>query len=92
LLNLDDVHRLWPKKTTTPAERDTPEPLSLEDAVRGRLTAGHRPGKGGNEQWERFCDEVRKRVGKKQEDRGYGDKTIQRIVRKINNRTSQPDK
>ena len=49
-------------------------------AVKNRLNAGHRPGAGGNEQWERFCDEVRKDCGKEKADRGYSDKTIKRIV------------
>jgi hypothetical protein len=57
---------------------DSPE---LVTVVEKRLNAGHRPGKGGNEQWERFCDQVRKDCGKKATDRGYGDRTIKRIVK-----------
>jgi len=56
---------------------------SLVAAVKNRLEE-HRPGTGGNEQWERFCDEVRKACEKKATDRGCGDKTIQRIVATLN--------
>ena len=63
----------------------------LVAAVEDRLEK-HQPGKGGNEQWERFCDEVRKSCGKKATDRGYSDKTIKRIVAASTNRTNRQDK
>lgn len=63
----------------------------LVAAVENRLEK-HQPGKGGNEQWERFCDEVRKSCGKKATDRGYSDKTIKRIVAASTNRTNRQDK
>ena len=56
---------------------------SLVAAVKNRLEK-HRPGTGGNDQWERFCDEVRKACKKKATDRGCSDKTIQRIVAALN--------
>jgi len=56
---------------------------SLVAAVKNRLKE-HRPGTGGNEQWERFCDEVRKACRKEATDRGCSDKTIKRIVDALN--------
>jgi hypothetical protein len=64
-------------------QSETHDPL-LVAAVENRLEAEHRPGKGGNEQWDKFCDEVRKSCGKKATDRGYSDKTIKRIVDALN--------
>jgi hypothetical protein len=52
----------------------------LMAAVEKGLKAGHQPARGGNVQWERFCDDVRKDCGKNRADRGYGDRTIKRIV------------
>jgi hypothetical protein len=69
---------LWPASELPQTKQHDP---LLVAAVKKRLEAGHRPGMGGNEQWERFCDEVRKARKKKATDRGYGDKTIQRIVK-----------
>jgi len=71
--------RARPRKQPGPAH----DPL-LVAAIKKRLKAGHRPGTGGNEQWDRFCDEVRKDCGKEATDRGYGDKTITRIVDELN--------
>ena len=76
-----------------PQTKQQSEPMAhnplLVAAVKNRLEAGHRPGMGGNEQWERFCDEVRKAREKKATDRGYGDKTIKRIVDELNEQNKQ---
>src|SRR5262245_56174068 len=64
-----------------PQAKQQHDPL-LVAAVENRLNAGHQPG--GNEPWDRFCDEVRKSCGKKATDRGYGDKTIKRTVKASN--------
>jgi hypothetical protein len=78
-----------PAKQPPPAKPGTAHKLVA--AVENRLEK-HQPGKGGNEQWERFCDEVRKSCGKKATDRGYSDKTIKRIVAASTNRTNRQDK
>jgi hypothetical protein len=67
-----DVRMLWPK--LGPAKHED----ALVAAVKTRLAAGHYPGE--NESWKSFCDNVRKGCGAKESDRGYGDKTIQRVV------------
>jgi hypothetical protein len=56
----------------------------LVAATKQRLKAGYQPGKGGNEQWDRFCDEVRKSCGKRATIRGYSDKAVKRIVAELN--------
>src|SRR6516165_2722415 len=61
LLRADAVrHGLWPASESPQAKQQSEslahDPL-LVAAVKKRLEAGHRPGMGGNEQWERFCDE-----------------------------------
>ena len=74
--------------TEAAASKEPPYPV-LVAAVKNRLNNGHRPGAGGDEQWDRFCDEVRKVCKKKATDRGYGDKTIKRIVATLNRQDKQ---
>jgi hypothetical protein len=81
------VRRVDPAKLATNPAKQPP----LVAAVENRLEK-HQPGKGGNEQWKRFCDEVRQSCGKKATDRGYSDKTIKRIVAASTNRTNRQDK
>jgi hypothetical protein len=65
--------------TSDDQQRHRPaHPQQLVAAVKERLSAGHRPGD--NEPWKTFNDEVRKSCVKKVTDRGYGDKSIKRIV------------
>jgi len=80
-------HGLRPASEAPQAEQQ--HDLLLVAAVENRLKAGHQPG--GNEQWDRFCDEVRSACKKKATDRGYGDKTIKRIVRTIRTRQNKQD-
>ena len=68
-----------PESPASPPLQHKEDPLVA--AIKARLTAGHRPGV--SEQWERFCDEVRKSCGVKETDRGYGDRTIERRVRAL---------
>jgi hypothetical protein len=72
----------WPapqaEQNVKPAERD------LDTAIKARIAAGYHPGKG--EQWDRFCDEVRKSIGAKESDRGYGDRSIKRRVKNLPNK------
>jgi hypothetical protein len=86
---LNEWYPTNPAKQPPPAAK--PGSHKLVAAVENRLEK-HQPGKGGNEQWERFCDEVRKSCGKKATDRGYSDKTIKRIVAASTNRTNRQDK
>jgi hypothetical protein len=81
-----DVRVLWPApqaeqkiEAIEPEEEAQGEETPLVTAIKARIAAGYHPGK--SEQWERFCDEVRKSVGVKKSDRGYGDRSIKRIVR-----------
>jgi hypothetical protein len=50
----------------------------LGAAIKKRLNAGRRPGD--SEPWKTFFEEVRKSCGKKVTDRGFGDRSIKRIV------------
>jgi hypothetical protein len=54
---------------------------NLRKAVHDTVAELGTPGK--HVPWKRFCDSVRKRCGVSTEVRGYGDKTIIRIVRAI---------
>jgi|SRR5262245_48942950 len=74
-------HGLRPGSEAPQAEQQ--HDLLLVAAVENRLKAGHQPGKGGNEQWDRFCDGVRKVREKKATDRGHSDKVIKRIVAEL---------
>ncbi len=65
---------------------------ALVAAVMDRLKAGHVPGRGGNETWDTFCDQVRKSCGAGREDRAYGDRTIRRIVQDIGDIKIKQDK
>jgi hypothetical protein len=50
-------------------------------AVKERLSAGIRPGV--DEPWKDFGPAVRASIGAKETDRSYGDKSIQRVIRLI---------
>ena len=58
----------------------------LETAIAKQLSAGKLPGTGGTESWDPFCDSVRddcdgwKDRRKRKPKRGYGDRTIKRLV------------
>src|SRR5262249_58485003 len=56
---------------------------SLEAAVKNKLEHGIVPGKGGTMQWKPFCDSVRNNVGAAYNQRGFGDRTIYRIVTRL---------
>jgi hypothetical protein len=72
------VRMLWPTQSRADAEAAPIKHQDLADAVRTRIASDHRPGV--NEPWDRFCDKVRESCGAKADDRGFGDKTIKRIV------------
>jgi hypothetical protein len=66
-------------------KRETPRHL-LETAIAKQLRTGELPGTGGTVSWDRFCDSVRedcdgwKDRRKRKPKRGYGDRTIKRLV------------
>jgi hypothetical protein len=73
---------------TGPSSVSEPSPVpTLEEAVAERLLAGYRPGV--NEQWKPFCDKVRERAKVANTDRGCGDKSVQRIVRRVKEQRGQ---
>ncbi len=62
----------------------------LFDAVTGALRTVGTPGK--TVQWQRFCDYVRRECKATERTRGYGDRSIQRVVKKIEAGHDKPDK
>jgi hypothetical protein len=62
-------------------EKTQGEETRLVTAIKERIAAGYRPGV--KEQWKRFCDNVRESIGVEESDRGYGDKSIERIVNEL---------
>jgi hypothetical protein len=53
----------------------------LVTAIKVRIAAGYKPGV--TEQWNPFCDNIRKSCGVRNNERGYGDESIKRAVRKL---------
>lgn len=77
-VSVRDVRTLWPTQSRTDTKAASIKHRDLADVVKARIASGHRPGV--NEPWDRFCDQVRESCGAKANDRGFGDKTIKRIV------------
>jgi len=74
----------------TPARRHPPVNARLRAAIQGALKTLGSPGK--NVRWEPFCDRVRAECLATAQTRGYGDKSIQRIVKTIAAGADKPDK
>jgi hypothetical protein len=88
LAKLDEANRHPETSTTTDTVED--KRPALERAVQGRLSKGDRPGRSAT--WQRFCDNVRDDCGaeawvtrsrERSPARGYGDKSIKRIVDRL---------
>jgi hypothetical protein len=104
-LELENARRilvLWFPETVPsaprPAAAEKPDSVESEratnallvDAVTGALRTVGTPGK--TVQWQRFCDHVRRECKATAQTRGYGDRSIQRLVKRIEAGRDNPDK
>jgi hypothetical protein len=73
-----------------PARREPSVNSQLRAAIQGALETFGIPGR--TVQWKPFCDRIRAECQATTQTRGYGDRSIQRIVKTISAGTDKPDK
>jgi hypothetical protein len=77
-----DARMVWAEQFPTgPGVVFVEQEDPLVTAIKVRIAAGYEPGL--TEQWNPFCDNIRKSCGARNNERGYGDESIKRVVRKL---------
>jgi hypothetical protein len=77
-----DVRMMWAEQSPAgPGVVFVEQEEPLVTAIKVRIAAGYEPGV--TEQWNPFCDNIRKSCGARNNERGYGDESIKRVVRKL---------